>query len=188
MKFPKRLDCAKNKSNYYLPFSLFSDFRTMLERDSDMTNPVLTNSSFTNFEIESPQNDQRKKKNKRTLIASSIYSRNMMISTEAYEKLMGRERPIAILVFVIFILASPFVFRYAMASNTTNTTQSYTLSTLGNATMSMEMDWSQCENCVDIQGVTVGNLLVNIDNVTNPNFHTGFPSIAVFASQDLKNW
>jgi hypothetical protein len=61
------------------------------------------------------------------------------------------------------------------------------LDEIGNATLNLVTDWG-CTACIDVAGITLSKLVVETKNVTNPNMKAGFPSIAVFASQDLITW
>ena len=122
--------------------------------------------------------------------SACLVSDKKMKNTEAYENLMGFERPVGIFFYMTFVLMCPLIFRYAMFASTfapkEGVNTKFYIPT-GNATISMSTSWA-VEPCVDVKGITLANLKVTVNNVTSPNMFAGFPSLAVFASQDLKTW
>ena len=118
---------------------------------------------------------------------SCLISNKKMKTTDAYENLMGQERPIGILFYGIFLVLCPLVFRYAMLASIKVTSASPQLKEVGNATLELITTWS-CTPCTSVAGITLSSLQVRATNVTNPNMQAGFPSIAIFASQDLVHW
>lgn len=118
---------------------------------------------------------------------SCIISNKKMKTTDAYENLMGRERPVGIFFYALFLVLCPLVFRYAMMASVKVTSAKPRLSEVGNATLEIFTSWD-CTPCKNIAGITLSSIQVRVTNVTNPNVKAGFPSIAIFASQDLKHW
>jgi len=118
---------------------------------------------------------------------SCIISNKRMKTTDAYENLMGKERPVGILFYCLFLVLCPLTFRYAMMASVTKESATPKLKEVGNATLEMFTDWS-CTPCTSVAGITLSSLKVRAINVTSPNLEAGFPSIAIFASQDLKTW
>jgi hypothetical protein len=123
-----------------------------------------------------------------TFSTTSLYAATPMKSTESYEKFMSQERNLFLFWFIIFILLSPLVFRYAMGSNLIITKKTQILLPPTNATLFAKTEWDQCIPCRDYYGVTLYNVTINIFNVTSPDPDAKTPSIAVFASQDLTHW
>ena len=119
---------------------------------------------------------------------SGITSKNNMKSTDAYQKVMGRERPLGIFLLILFMLASPFVFRYAFASNLLYSSSTTTISLVGNATIAASTSWNQCVSCTNFNGITLYSLEVEILNVSEAAANTRVPSIAIFASSDMNDW
>ena len=98
------------------------------------------------------------------------------------------ERVIRHEITFIFIAGSPWVFRYAVASNNSMNPTSPALGPIGNATVSMNTAWANCNGCNNYDGVTLQSLLITVTNVTYPSLRSGIPSLAIFASKDLVNW
>lgn len=114
-------------------------------------------------------------------------------SSPEYKECMKVHRPIATIMFWIYLILAPLVLRYAMASYYVRETISVQTSVPGNATIGLDIAWNHCENCLgdNGKGVTLKNFNVSILNIVNayPNYYSeGFPSIAVFASHDFVNW
>lgn len=126
-------------------------------------------------------------------VASSSYDQSCMVSsrkmktTEIYDKLMGTERPVGVFFYGLFLILCPLVFRYALFSSIVETTVKKNFELLGNATITVSTDWS-CQKCLGYNGVTLSMVTVETYNVTDPNIRAGFPSIALFASQDFVKW
>ena len=118
---------------------------------------------------------------------SCIVSNKKMKTTDAYENIMGQERPIGILFYLLFLVLCPLTFRYAMMASVVTTSATPRLKEVGNATLELITDWS-CSPCTSVAGITLSSLKVRAINVTNPNMQAGFPSVAIFASQDLVTW
>lgn len=119
--------------------------------------------------------------------ASSLSASHKMRPTDGYMKLVAKERPIAIFMTVFFFAVAPLVFRYALYSSVQDGMPETKYYIPGNGTMEMYTDW-ECHSCAETEGVTLNSLQVTVKNVTNPNTEGGFPSVAIFASQDLKTW
>ena len=119
---------------------------------------------------------------------TSIFARTPVKPTERYEQVMFQERSLFLIAYLIFIVISPLVFRYAMGSNLIPLKGSTQLLDVKNATIVTYTDWSECIACKDVYGVTLYNLTVVVSNVTSPNPDGRTPSLAVFASQDLNHW
>lgn len=118
---------------------------------------------------------------------SCIISNKKMKTTDAYENLMGKERPVGILFYCLFLVLCPLTFRYAMMASVTKESATPKLKEVGNATLEIITDWS-CSPCTSVAGITLSSLKVRATNITSPNREAGFPSIAIFASQDLVTW
>lgn len=118
---------------------------------------------------------------------SNVVTNDDFVLTVAFKEMIAKERPLAVAWTMIFILLSPLVFRYAMYASSTLVEFDIKMYQTANATIDAVTNW-QCEECLGVPGVTLRNLEVNVRNVSNPNFVSGFPSVAVFASQDLKSW
>ena len=119
--------------------------------------------------------------------ASTLSASHKHRPTDQFFKVVSRERPVAIFLTVLFMVVSPLVFRYALYSSVTADVPETKYYDVGNATMSIETTWG-CTACSETEGITLSAITVNVDNVTSPNVEGGFPSIAVFASQDMKTW
>jgi hypothetical protein len=160
--------------------------------DDDEENEEEDDIEMTSLDEESvPLNYQKnvqKYQPVQTFSTTSLYAATPMKSTESYEKFMSQERKLFLFWFIIFILLSPLVFRYAMGSNLITTDKTEILLPPNNATLFAKTDWDQCIPCRDYYGVTLYNVTINIANVTSPNPDAKTPSIAVFASQDLIHW
>ena len=74
-----------------------------------------------------------------------------------------------------------------MYSSSSEVEFEYDTYSVGNATLDTVTNWD-CVDCVGISGITLKKLTVGVYNVTNPDLIAGFPSVAVFVSQDLSNW
>lgn len=118
---------------------------------------------------------------------ASIFAKTPIRSTEGFEELIFQERSLYLLWFLILVLGSPLVFRYAMGSNIINDTTKVTLLPFDNATLRANTDWNECTSCSDVHGVTLTNLTINALNVSAPK-RGNTPSLALFASQDFKIW
>jgi hypothetical protein len=118
---------------------------------------------------------------------SCIISNRKMKTTNAYDKLMSTERPIGIFFYGLFLILSPLVFRYAMYSAMTVTVTEHKFTPLGNSTLSITTDWS-CSKCDGYNGHTLSSVVVTSQNITDPQMTKGFPSVAIFASQDFIHW
>jgi hypothetical protein len=125
---------------------------------------------------------------RKVLSTTSIFARTPVKATDTYEQVMLQERSLFLLAYLVFILISPLVFRYAMGSNLIAVKGSTDFVSVDNATISTYTDWGDCMSCRDVYGVTLSNLTVVVSNVTSPDPNGRTPSLAVFASQDLKNW
>ena len=123
----------------------------------------------------------------------SVYSLSNLVTnddfkdSEAFTALVTKERPRALIIYIFFVLFTPLVFRYAMYSAAEDTIYETKLYKTGNATIDVFTNWA-CEDCDGVEGVTLQQLDIEVKNVTSPDFESGFPSIAVFASQDMVNW
>jgi hypothetical protein len=119
---------------------------------------------------------------------SRIVTNDDFVDTKEFQELLKKERPPAIFVTILFMLLSPLVFRYAMySSSTAPIDKKYKIYETGNATLDFQSNW-KCVDCQGVKGVTLNMVTVGVHNVTNPDFVAGFPSVAIFASQDLKIW
>ena len=118
---------------------------------------------------------------------SCMISSRKMKTTEIYDKVMGFERPIAVFFYGLFLILCPLVFRYALYSSNVETIVKSHYGMLGNSTMTINTDWS-CQKCLGWNGVTLESLMVETFNVTDPNIRAGYPSVAIFVSQDFKQW
>ena len=121
-------------------------------------------------------------------IASSILTKVEMIPTTNYCEQMRKERPTAVFCYIIFLFLSPLVFRYAFASYISDTRELLKFVQTGNSTISTTIRWAECKSCTDVVGITLSNLTVRVEDVTSPAVDGPLPSIAIFASADLKNW
>lgn len=118
---------------------------------------------------------------------SNLVTNDDFEESEAFKKMIDKERPMAMIWTFMFILLSPLVFRYAMYSSSNAVEFNQKMYQMDNGTIDTITDW-KCEECNGVKGITLQNLQVNTWNVTNPNFQSGFPGIAVFVSQDLEYW
>jgi hypothetical protein len=119
---------------------------------------------------------------------TSVFARTPVKATDHYEQVMMQERSLFLLAYLIFVVISPLVFRYAMGSNLVAVKGSTKYMPTDNATITTYTDWGDCISCRSIYGVTLYNLTVVVNNVTSPDPNGRTPSLAVFASQDLNNW
>ena len=119
---------------------------------------------------------------------SCMVSSRKMKTTEIYDKVMGFERPVAVFFYGLFLILCPLVFRYALYSSNVVTTVKSHYGLLGNSSMSISTDWSSCQQCLGWNGFTLSSLTIETLNVTDPNIRAGYPSIAIFVSQDFKQW
>lgn len=124
----------------------------------------------------------------RFLSTTSVFARTPVKATDHYEQVMMQERSLFLLAYLIFVVISPLVFRYAMGSNLVAVQGSTEYVAPDNATISTYTDWGECMSCKSVSGVTLYNLTVVVSNVTSPNPNGRTPSLAVFASQDLQSW
>ena len=119
---------------------------------------------------------------------SCMVSSRKMKTTEIYDKLMGKERPIAIFFYGLFLILCPLVFRYSVYSSIKQTIVKSKYAPLGNSSLTMETDWASTQCLGYPNGVTLSSIIIKTFNVTDPDIKAGFPSIAIFASQDFKHW
>jgi hypothetical protein len=129
-----------------------------------------------------------KDNSRRGLSTTSIFARTPVKATDTYEQVMLQERSLFLIAYLVFVLLSPLVFRYAMGSNLVAVKGSTKYVGVDNATIDTYTDWAECMSCRDVYGVTLSNLTVVVSNVTSPDPNGRTPSLAVFASQDLHNW
>ena len=127
-------------------------------------------------------------KSKYSSVASGIMTRSEMVPTIEYEKKMREERPTAVFCYVFFLIFSPFVFRYAFASYISDTTEFIKTVKTGNGTINATIHWSDCKSCTENPGIALSSMNVTLRNVVSPANDGPFPSIAIFASYDLKQW
>lgn len=120
--------------------------------------------------------------------SSKITTKNAMKPSEDYMKVIGRERPLAVFIYVVFVLLCPLVFRYGLSSGDRDQSKTVLLPEVGNGTVVPSTVWENCQSCEGFSGITLAEVVVEVTNVTNPNAAYGFPSIALFASQDLETW
>mmetsp|Transcript_3692 Transcript_3692/g.5713 ORF Transcript_3692/g.5713 Transcript_3692/m.5713 type:complete len:1372 (+) Transcript_3692:182-4297(+) len=119
---------------------------------------------------------------------TSVFAKTPVKSTEGYEQIMLQERSLFLAWFLLFVVTSPLVFRYAMGSNIVHEKDTTTLRRVDNVTLHTVTQWDECIDCQDVFGVTLFNLTVIANNVTSPNPDGNVPSLAVFASQDFDHW
>lgn len=124
----------------------------------------------------------------KNISTTSVFARTPVKATETYEQVILQERSLFLLAYLIFVLISPLVFRYAMGSNLIPVQGSTKFMATDNATLTTYTDWGHCMSCRGVYGVTLYNLTVVVSNVTSPDPNGRTPSLAVFASQDLNTW
>jgi hypothetical protein len=119
--------------------------------------------------------------------ASTLSASHKHRPTDQFFKVISRERPIAIFLTALFMVVSPLVFRYAMYSSVTAGQPETKYYAVGNGTLALETEWG-CTTCTETEGITLSAITIKVDNVTSPDVEGGFPSIALFASQDMVTW
>jgi hypothetical protein len=125
------------------------------------------------------------------LKTSTLVADRFIESSKEYKRMMLWHHPFAVAIYTIFVIISPLVFRYCMASLYVTRADFIEAYVPANATISVDIPWPKCENCVDTKGITFKNFTVTVKNITGayPNdYSEGFPTVAVFASHDFKNW
>jgi hypothetical protein len=95
---------------------------------------------------------------------------------------------VGIFFYGLFMILCPLVFRYAIFSSIQTEVVVHKYRPFGNATMEVTTSWPNCASCLGVGGFTLGSLTIETFNVTDPDIKAGFPSIAVFASQDFEHW
>lgn len=125
---------------------------------------------------------------KKEMSVTSVFARTPVKATETYEQVILQERSLFLLAYLIFVVVSPLIFRYAMGSNLVPLKGSTQFLPTDNATLASYTDWGQCMSCRAVYGVTLYNLTVVVSNVTSPDPNGRTPSLAVFASQDMNHW
>jgi hypothetical protein len=120
--------------------------------------------------------------------STTLFAKTAIKNTEAYEALMIQERSMFLFWYVILVVVSPLVFRYGLGSNLIDLTATKKLLAVTNASLSITTAWEDCIQCDNYVGMTLKNVTIKINNVTNPDPQGNIPSVALFASQDFKNW
>lgn len=118
----------------------------------------------------------------------SIFSDKEITPSDKYNEVIGAKRRVYVACYLVLLLVSPLIFRYAMGSFSPDKTETIRFLLPDNATMTTTVDFEKCLECIDYDGVTVAEIGVAVANVTNPDKSGNIPSIAVFASQDFENW
>ena len=119
---------------------------------------------------------------------SRLVTSNDFVDTKEFTEILKKEMPLARFCTIMFLLLSPLVFRYAMYSSSAAAVEKkYKVYETGNSTLDIQSNW-KCVDCIGVQCVTLNMVTVGVYNVTVPDFQAGFPSVAIFASQDLEIW
>lgn len=152
-----------------------------------------SSSSITQNEMFMPDSEMvffpGKKKTRNGDNCNGIVSKTAMKATPEFREVMAKERPVAISCYLFFLIFSPFVFRYALYSGIESVSNQISLPELdATTTISVNTTWQHCNECFYGGGVTISDTIVKVKNVTNPSNTAYPPTIAMFASSDLKTW
>ena len=120
-------------------------------------------------------------------IKSGFVSSHRPRPTDKYMSAVSFHRPVAVFFTMALYIFSPLVFRYAMLASVIPGYPPPKNYVLGNGTIDISTTW-ECESCNYSKGVTMKNVHVDAYNVTSPDGLEGYPSLAVFISQDMVTW
>ena len=118
---------------------------------------------------------------------STLVTNNEFKPNKTFLEVTGTYGKRGMLCMILYLLLSPLVFRYALYSASTQTKYDVDVYETGNATVTWDLDYD-CEECQDFDGLGLRRVKLSVANVTNPDLKAGFPSIAIFASNDFKTW
>lgn len=118
----------------------------------------------------------------------SIFSNLPITPTQKFEDLMTSQRTRYVLWFIYLVVFSPLVFRYVMGAYSPDNKTTTLFLLPANATIQTTVKYQDCVSCPFTPGVTLLQVDITVTDVTVPDNSGNAPSIALYTSQNFKDW